>query len=117
MGGFRSLKVWQHAHQLVLRVYQETKHFPDDELYGLRGQMRRAAASIPSNLAEGLGRESRAELARFTRIAMGSASELSYQILLARDLGYLTEESHRDLSERIDHISRMLAKFVQTLRS
>jgi four helix bundle protein len=115
MSGFRSLKVWQHSHQLVLRVYQETRSFPGSEVYGLTSQMRRAAYSIPCNLAEGLGRDSRAELARFSRIALGSASELEYQLLLSRDLGYLTEENYRELAERIERISRMLAKFIQTL--
>ncbi len=110
-----SLKVWQHAHQLVLRVYQETRSFPKAEVYGLTSQMRRAAVSIPSNLAEGHGRDSQAELARFSRIALGSTSELQYQLLLCRDLGYVSEETYTELAERADYIRRMLAKFIQTL--
>ena len=115
MGSFRSLKVWQHAHRLVLQVYRVTQPFPAAELYGLSSQMRRAAASIPSNLAEGIGRDSQAELARFSRIALGSASELQYQLLLARDLGYLEEELYREMDEEVDHVRRMLAKFIRTL--
>jgi four helix bundle protein len=83
MKDFRQLKVWQKAHQLTLAIYQVTGSFPRDEIYGLTSQMRRAAASIPSNLAEGCGRNSDAELARFSSMAAGSASELEYHLLLA----------------------------------
>ena len=115
MPGFQSLKVWQHAHRLVLRVYQETRGFPTSEQYGLTSQMRRSAASIPSNLAEGLGRNTRAELIRFSRIALGSAFELQYQMILARDLGYLDEKVARELADECDHVSRMLRNFMKTL--
>lgn len=113
-GRFRSLKVWRESHRLVLRIYEVTQAFPSSERYGLTSQMRRAAASIPSNV-EGLGRDSQAELARFSRIAQGSAFELQYQLLLARDLGYLPEELHATLSEQCDHVRRMLAKFIRSL--
>src|SRR5437764_13829901 len=86
MKDFRKLKVWERAHQFVLAVYQTTASFPRDETYGLTTQMRRAASSIPSNIAEGCGRDGDAELARFCLIARASASELQYQILLAHDL-------------------------------
>lgn len=112
MVSFRSLRVWQKSHELVLLVYRATRGFPDAERYGLAGQMRRAAASVPSNLAEGVGRQSQAELARYARIALGSASELDYQVLLARDLGYLPDDVFRDLSERVDHVSRMLSRLI-----
>jgi four helix bundle protein len=115
VGDFRSLRVWREAHGLVLRVYRETQAFPGAEQYGLTSQMRRSAASIPTNLAEGLGRDSQAELARFARIAQGSAFELQYQLLLARDLGYLPEETHAVMAEQCDHVRRMLAKFIRTL--
>jgi four helix bundle protein len=115
MPGYMSLKVWQHAHQLALRVYQEARSFPKAEVYGLTSQMRRAAVSIPSNLAEGHGRGSQAELVRYSRIALGSTSELQYQLLLCRDLGYLSDEMHAELTERADYVRRMLAKFIQTL--
>jgi four helix bundle protein len=83
---FHDLKVWQKAHELTLAVYRTTAGFPRQELYGLTSQLRRSCASIPANLAEGCGRNGDAELARFRSIAMGSASELEYHLLLARDL-------------------------------
>ena len=89
MKDFRNLKVWEKSHQLALAVYKATSTFPRHELYGLTSQIRRACASIPANIAEGCGRSGDAELARFLQIAMGSASELEYHLLLARDLGFL----------------------------
>ena len=86
MRDFRDIKAWQKGHRLALAVYQATKRFPTEERYGLKSQARRAAASIPTNIAEGCGRDSEAEFARFLRIAAGSASELEYLLLLARDL-------------------------------
>jgi len=83
MKDFRELKVWEKAHQLTLEVYKATTIFPKDELYGLTSQIRRACASIPANIAEGCGRRGDAEFARFLGIAMGSASELDYHLLLA----------------------------------
>ena len=91
MKDYRKLKVWEKSHKLALEVYKATLEFPKTEVYGLVSQMRRAASSIPSNIAEGSGRGGDAELARFLRIAMGSASELKYQLLLARDLKYVDE--------------------------
>lgn len=90
MKDFRNLKVWEKSHQLALAVYKATSTFPRHELYGLTSQIRRACASIPANIAEGCGRSGDAELARFLQIAMGSASELEYHLLLARDLGFLS---------------------------
>src|ERR1017187_11021165 len=89
------LKVWQKAHQLTLAVYQITAPFPRSELYGLTSQLRRSCASIPANLAEGCGRNGDAELARFCSIAMGSASELEYHLLLARDLKLIEAADHQ----------------------
>ena len=83
---FRDLKVWQKAHQLTLVVYRITASFPREELYGLTTQLRRSCSSVSANLAEGCGRNGDAELARFCSIALGSASELDYRLLLARDL-------------------------------
>lgn len=115
MGDFRKLKVWQEAHQLVLAIYRVTADFPSAEAYGLTSQLRRAAASIPANLAEGSGRRGDAEFARFCRIALGSASEVQYHLLLARDLDYLSLECHSDLDDRVDHIMRMLTRLVSKL--
>jgi four helix bundle protein len=95
--GFRELKVWEKAHLLTLAVYGATAQFPKEELYGLTSQLRRSAASIPCNLAEGVGRSGNAEFARFCRIAMGSASELEYELFLAKDLGLLAGSAYESL--------------------
>ena len=89
MRDFRDLQVWQKAHRLVLEVYAATRSFPTDERYGLTAQVRRSAASVPTNIAEGCGRDGERDLARFISIAAGSASETEYHLLLARDLEYL----------------------------
>jgi len=98
MKDFRELKVWEKAHQFTLVVYQATTAFPKEELFGLTSQMRRSAASIPTNIAEGCGRGSDDDFRRFLQIAMGSASELKYQLLLAHDLGYFDATEHNRLS-------------------
>ena len=108
---FRELKVLERGHQLTLLVYKVTQSFPKEELYGLTSQMRRAAASIPSNHAEGCGRNSQVELARFVHIAGGSASELEYQLLLANDLGHLNESNYLELDKELNEIKRMLYSF------
>jgi four helix bundle protein len=87
MRDFRTLKVWEKAHALVLSVYRATSSFPRDELFGLTSQMRRSAASIPTNIAEGCGANTDAEFARFCQYAVRSSCELEYQLLLSRDLG------------------------------
>ena len=116
MQDFRKLQVWDKAHQLTLGVYRDTNQFPKDELFGLRSQMRRAASSIGANIAEGCGRMGDAELTRFLLIAMGSASELEYHLLLARDLGFLSTEVHSHLDKGTREVKRMLASLVQNLR-
>lgn len=115
MRDFKGLKVWQKAHQLVLDVYRRTKAFPSDERFGLKAHLLRSATSIPSNIAEGCGRGGDAELARFLSIAAGSATETEYQLLLARDLDYLTERHHRDLDAQVNEVKRMLNSFIQRL--
>jgi four helix bundle protein len=101
MRDFRDLKVWQKSHVLVLEIYRATQAFPREEIYGLRGQIRRAASSIPAHIAEGCGRGGQVELARCCTIAGGSASELQYHLLLARDLQYLAASDHEQLEERV----------------
>jgi four helix bundle protein len=114
---FKTLQVWGKAHQLTLGIYEVMTTFPKDELYGLTSQMRRAAASIPANIAEGCGRTGDAELARFLQIAMGSASELEYHLLLAHDLGFLTSTIYNELDQNLADIKRMLNAFLQKLRA
>ena len=114
---FRKIAAWRRAHELTLVMYRTTGGFPDHERYGLVSQMRRACASIPTNIAEGCGRNTINELARFIDIATGSTSELEYQLLLAKDLGYLPENQHKNLATEIMEIRRMLLSFNKKLRS
>ncbi|HZC22556.1 MAG TPA: four helix bundle protein [Candidatus Binatia bacterium] len=116
MENFRDLKVWKKSHDLTLAVYRITRKFPREEIYGLTSQMRRACASIGANIAEGCGRRSDAEMNRFIQIARGSASEAEYHILLARDLGLLSDLESRDLEAKVLEIQRMLAGLSQRLR-
>jgi four helix bundle protein len=117
MKDFKSLKVWNKSHQLTLKIYETTKTFPVEEIYGLKSQMRRASVSIPTNIAEGCGRNSDAELARFLEIAMGSASELEYLVLLSKDLNFLTDKLYTPLTSEIVQIKQMLATFIKKVRS
>ena len=117
MQDFKKLTVWQKSHQLTLAVYQATKRFPKEELFGLTSQMRRASASIPSNIAEGCGRSTGADFSRFLQIAMGSASELEYQLILGYDLGFLTEDEHSTLTSQTIEIKRMLTSLIRKART
>jgi len=105
---FRKLVVWQRAHQLALSIYAISANFPVEEKYGLTGQLRRAALSIPANIAEGCGRETNGELRRFLFISRGSASEVEYFLLAAHDLGFL-------LYTELEHLKRMLAGLIKKL--
>ncbi len=116
MRDFRNIKAWQKAHQLVLAVYQATQTFPKEELYGLTSQTRRAASSIPTNIAEGCGKNTESELARYMQISMGSASELEYHLLLAKDLHYLDEVQFEELQSATIEVKKMLAPFIKRLR-
>jgi four helix bundle protein len=117
MRNFRTLQVWQKAHQLTLKVYQVTSGFPREELYGLITQMRRSCSSIAANLAEGCGRNGEAELARFSSIALGSASELEYHLLLARDLNFLKSDDYERLDESATELKRMLTALILKLKA
>jgi four helix bundle protein len=109
MKNFRDLQVWHKAHSLTLTSYRITSTFPKQEMYGLISQIRRCAASIPANIAEGCGKRGNGEFYRFLNIALGSASELEYHFLLARDLSFVKEESYQQLERRVVEIKRMLA--------
>jgi len=117
MKDFKQIDVWKKSHDLTLSVYKASALFPQSELYGLTSQIRRASASIPANIAEGCGRMGDAELARFFQIAMGSASELEYHILLARDLGFMDESTFVKISNETTSIKKMLTSFIKRLRS
>jgi len=107
MQDFRNLEVWNKAHTLTLDVYGLTEPFPRTEVFGLSIQLRRGAASIATNLAEGCGR-AQGEFGRFLQIAFGSACEVEYQLLLSRDLGLITKQYYEDIVERLLEVKRML---------
>ena len=115
MQDFTKLKVWQKAHQLTLEVYKITKNFPVEEKFGISSQLRRASCSIGSNLAEGCGRKTNKELGRFIAIAQGSAFEVRYQLILAKDLNYISLEKFKFFEQKITEISRMLNSLSQKL--
>jgi four helix bundle protein len=117
MGDFVKLDVWKRSHQLALRIYRVTHRFPRAEDWGITGQLRRSAISIPSNVAEGCGRDADSEMRRFVKIALGSASELHYQLLLARDLAYLSALEAEELMQEITEIRAMLYSLSKRLKS
>lgn len=111
MRDFKNLNVWQKSHLFTLEIYKITITFPREEAYGLVSQIRRSAASIPTNIAEGCGRNSFAELKQFLTIASGSASELSYQLILSKDLGYISESRFKELDTELSLIRKMMHAF------
>lgn len=117
MQDFKKLKVWEKAHGLALDTYRCTSSFSRDERFELTRQMRSSATSIPTNIAEGCGRNGRVEFARFLTIAGGSASELEYQVLLARDLGFLSSDTHLDLTRKTREVKKMIVALVRGLRT
>jgi four helix bundle protein len=114
---YKELIVWKKAHEMTLEVYSATRGFPREELYGLTSQLRRSAASIGANIAEGSGRRSDNEICRFLQIARGSASEVEYHVLLARDLKFLREEDFQRLSHQADEVQRMLTALIQSFHA
>jgi four helix bundle protein len=115
MRNYRDLQVWSKAHNLTLELYRISREFPRDEIYGITSQLRRAAVSIGANLAEGCGRRGSAELARFVRVALGSASELDYHLLLSRDLGFMTSDDFSTASVKLTEVRKMLTSFLQSV--
>ncbi len=117
MKDFRELKVWRKAHELTLAVYQLSARFPRAEAYGITAQLRRSCSSIAANLAEGCGRSGDAEFARFCQIAMGSASEAEYHLLLARDLKLMKQEEYDAVGGQATEVKQMLASLVSKLKA
>lgn len=117
MRDFTRLKVWERSHRLTLAVYRATVAFPKEEQYGLKSQIRRSCASVPANIAEGCGRGTNADLARFLQIALGSASELQYHLRLAHDLSYLNPDTYKHLTWEVEDVKRMLTSFIKNLRA
>jgi len=116
MRNYEDLQVWKKAHPLTLDIYKNTRCFPGDERFGLTSQIRRSCASIGANLAEGCGRRSDGEMARFVHIAMGSGAELSYHLLLAKDLELLSETSFAHLRSDLSEVMRMLSSLSERLK-
>ena len=117
MKDFKELEMWKRSHQLTLEIYKATQCFPKDELFGLTSQIRRAVSSIPTNIAEGCGRRTNAELTNFLNIASGSASEVEYEILLAKEIGYISTEQQNKWTREISEIRSMLAAYMKALKS
>lgn len=115
MHNFRNLKVWKTAFELVTEIYFETKSFPKEEVFGLTSQIKRSAVSIPSNIAEGCGRNTDKQLLHFLNIAQGSACELETQLLLAEQLNYIKREQCKELVSRLQEVQKMIAGFKKTL--
>lgn len=113
--GYKNLEVWRKAMAVVKAVYVMTQKFPKEELYGLTNQMRRAAVSVPSNIAEGKSRFSNKEFARFLLIARGSVAELETQVLISQDLSYAPTEQIETLLQDIAEVGRMLSGLVSSL--
>jgi four helix bundle protein len=113
---FKDLRVWSKAHAMTIGIYKTTKDFPREELFGITSQMRRAASSIGANIAEGTGRRSDGELTRYLHIARGSAAELEYHLLLARDLDLLSTGKFDLLNGQVDEVQRMLTSLIQQVQ-
>ena len=116
MREYHSLEIWKRSHSFTLNVYEMTRNFfPKEELFVLTSQLRRSAASIPTNIAEGCGRKTNTELARFLQISLGSAAESEYQLLLAKDLHYISDDIFNKFNSEIIEIKKMLNAFIQHL--
>lgn len=117
MRDFHQLSVWQKCHQFTLDVYTLTRAYPKEELFGLTSQIRRSSSSIATNIAEGCGRGSDADFGRFLKMAMGSASESEYQILLSFDLNYIDENQFKQMNAKVTEIKRMLSSLISKTKA
>ncbi len=117
MQNYKDLRVWSKSHELTLGIYQATKNFPKDELYSLTNQIRRASSSIPANIAEGCGKNTSNDFAKYLNISLGSANETEYFILLSKDLGYLSTENYETLNKLVNEVKAMLILLIQKVRT
>ncbi len=115
INNFRDLNIWRLGKELVTEIYRQTKNFPKEETFGLISQIRRAAISIPSNIAEGFNRYHNKEYKQFLFIALGSCAELETQIEISTDLDYLPKDIQSILLEKLDHESRMIRNLIKKL--
>ncbi len=116
MQDFHKLQFWERSHKLTIEIYKLTEEFPKSEIFGLTSQLRRASYSIPTNIAEGSGRGSDVDFARFLQISVGSASEVEYELLLAKDLQYITNEDYVKLTNEIKEIRCMIMAYIKKLK-
>ena len=116
MRDFHKLGIWQRSHKLALDIYKVSKAFPKEEIFGITSQIRRAASSIPTNIAEGCGRSSNKDFAHFLQISIGSASEVEYELLLAHDLEYLNDETFNKLTSETIAIRKMINSYQSELK-
>ena len=116
MSNYRKLLIWQKSISLVTKIYTSTKKFPKEEIFGLTSQIRRSSISIPSNIAEGSGRESNKDFIRFLYISLGSLFEMQTQLEIAKNIEYLTEEEFNNLYEDSREIERMLVSLIKKLK-
>jgi four helix bundle protein len=117
MQKFRDLVLWREAHQLTLKIYEVSKKFPKDEMFGVTSQLRRAATSIACNIAEGCGRYTAKDFANFLQISLGSTNETDYLTTLAKDLNYLTENEFDSLQEQINKVRAMNINLIEKVRN
>ncbi|MEP6681668.1 MAG: four helix bundle protein [Parafilimonas sp.] len=117
MQNYKDLKVWEKAHLFTLQVYECTRAFPKEELYSLTNQLRRSSSSIPANIAEGCGKSSKPDFANFLNIALGSANESEYYLILSKDLSYLKEQIFQTLYNLINEVKGMLIALINKVRS
>jgi len=117
MQNFKELKVWEKSHQITLSIYKASAKFPKEEIYSLTNQLRRAASSIPANIAEGCGKNTQADLANFLNISLGSANETEYFLILSKDLDHLTKDEFTILSNSINEVKAMLISLIGRVRS
>ena len=116
MSNFRNLLVWQKSMSLITKIYVSTKKFPKEEIYGLTSQIRRSSISIPSNIAEGFGRDSNKEYLRFLNVSIASLFELQTQLEIAKNIEYLTQEEDNNLYEDSREVERMLVAFINKVK-
>ncbi len=112
---FKELRMWQKGIEIVKDVYTLTREFPKEEIYGLTAQMRRSAISIPSNIAEGFKRSFPKEYKQFLHISLGSAAELETQLVIAKELGFISDDGLKDISEKLDHVSKMMSSLLRKI--
>ena len=114
---FTDLIVWKEGHKLVIQIYQVTKNFPTEEIYGITSQIRRASVSVTSNIAEGFGKKSYKEKIQFYRTASASLFEVKNQLLISRDIGYLQEDAYNQLIDQADSAHKLLNRFMSTTKT